>query len=517
MKLIVFISILGLFVHSFAADSSEKNARIPLRAIYEDKAAIDLSISDFILLEGGKKSGITDFKTRMKKISDPGAPGSQPRHFTLVFQITGYSPHLQTALDYTFTHFFHHGDRLTIIINDNTLSWDIPDDKAALRLKIDELLKTQSQLTLDAVKQDVKFLESLVTVILDRKARESNRRGRGGIHIHYYMKYVKVWLDQYVASLQEFKKKYILPKTIPNYETPNSSTTTSPDSNRWIIYFYQLPSIPELSRGNRDRIQQLIDELFDSELKDELTYSDFFSKILESIDVAFNDVRDFPVKSLIDTCYKQDTSLSGIFLETQNDEIPGRKKYRHLASGITKYFKEAALQTGGVFSSTGSGIETINQALELIKNKEDVYYILSYSPSPGNEKKIKIEWSDKKNKKFALFYNNNEGDDRAEPSIRIDELSFRHKKLTVNITDFMSVNDAGETKGKISLHIRIKEVETGKTLFDQSKIMISSKKNIDISIIFNWMNPGKYDITVEAIDLQTGKRDSRSTGVSCFN
>ena len=54
------------------------------------------------------------------------------------------------------------------------------------------------------------------------------------------------------------------------------------------------------------------------------------------------------------------------------------------------------------------------------------------------------------------------------------------------------------------IRIRIKNSES-QTLFDQSKALRAPKKTFSLSLNFNFLTAGKYDIIVDVLDQVSGK------------
>jgi hypothetical protein len=77
----------------------------------------------------------------------------------------------------------------------------------------------------------------------------------------------------------------------------------------------------------------------------------------------------------------------------------------------------------------------------------------------------------------------------------------------LQVENFLTLEKGAKAKGAVTIHIIITN-EQGKKLFDQSKTVTSDKKLFAISIQFNWLKKGKYDIMVDVKDLLTEKSDT---------
>jgi hypothetical protein len=157
----------------------------------------------------------------------------------------------------------------------------------------------------------------------------------------------------------------------------------------------------------------------------------------------------------------------------------------------------------------------IKNALKAIKEKEDVYYLLTYTQrNPEKMGKINIEIN---NKKYKVFYNDNYGKDffhqtikqeKSEtPSIQLTELFFKKNKFFMAITNFQMAKGQNEKTGKIMVRIRIRNLQEqdNNIQFDQSKTMLPQKDVVTISLNFPRLKKGNYDFIVDVRDLITGK------------
>ena len=158
----------------------------------------------------------------------------------------------------------------------------------------------------------------------------------------------------------------------------------------------------------------------------------------------------------------------------------------------------------------------LESALGTIREKEDITYMLTYSPDdPDRVGRIRVKVD---NRKFRIFYDDQMRADYIReylkkkklevPDIRILNTNFRNKVLTVDVEDFLISNQDNHTqKGKIFFEIEI--LDSGnKTLYDQKKTIIADKDHISIAVDFPWMKKGRYNFIVQVTDIQTGKTSS---------
>ncbi|NIO81054.1 MAG: hypothetical protein GTN53_10630 [Candidatus Aminicenantes bacterium] len=511
--LVVWLVIGACF--AFAASEKENGNKgsvdVPVRVFYQGKAVDALKKSDFILFEDKKNQTIDSLQIKTKKINRPHISANSPRYFILIFHLTEYNVPLQKSLAHFINHIPGKSDRLLVAANGEKrfyyFSSITENEKASICSRIDGFLGEQSKKLRESMHTDLKKIEELMDNIRKRKARESDRRGRGGVHIHYYMKYVKFSLEQYIAALTEYKKKYLVPNPgqLHTLLTPFETI----ENEKWVIHFFQVPVIPELSRTNRNMLRNLITELADSDWKDETYYSELFTKMLGNIDDMFNGIPDFPVEEMTGLFYKVNATFNAIHIQNPGERSSKNKKYQRLSTDIWDGLAQTAQRTGGTCIGPGN-IDTNNDvdlipALNTIENTEDIYYILSYTPeNPRNIGKINIEAADKR---YEVFFNDNEPTNIL--SVQLKDVIFKNKELSIMVTDFLRKKSGTENTGKIIVRIFIKNREDNKVLFNQSKAMLPGNDEVRISLLFRWLKKGNYDIGVEVTDMLTGKNDRR--------
>jgi hypothetical protein len=518
MKPLVVWLVIGIcFINlCFAFAASEKAGKgcvdVPVRVFYQGKAVDGLKKSDFKLFENKKNQTIDNLQIKTKKINRSHISADSPRYFTLIFHLTGYTAPLQKGLAHFINHILGKNDRLLVAANGVKRFYDfssIPEnEKASICSWIDKFLEEQSKELRESMQTDLKKIEELMDNIRKRKTRESDRRGRGGVHIHYYMKYVKFSLEQYIAALSEYKKKYLVPNPEQLYALLTPFETI--ENEKWVIHFFQVPVIPELSRTNRNMLRNLINELADSDWKDETYYSELFTKMLGNIDNMFNGVPDFPVQEMTGLFYKVDATFNAIGIRNSGETSSKDKKSQRLSTDIWDGLAQIAQRTGGICIGPGNidtnpdNIDFI-PALNTIESREDIYYILSYTPeTPRNVGKINIEAADKR---YEVFFNHNEP--TKIPSVQLKDVVFKNKRLSMVVTDFLRKESGTESTGKIIVRIFVRNRVDNKVLFNQSKAMLPGKDEVRISLLFKWLKKGSYEIGVEVTDLLTGKNGRR--------
>jgi hypothetical protein len=147
-----------------------------------------------------------------------------------------------------------------------------------------------------------------------------------------------------------------------------------------------------------------------------------------------------------------------------------------------------------------------------VGEKESTKYLLSYTPGnmqkPG---KIRVKVNDNR---YAVFYDEAMMVDyindylgkkvKTTPSIRVGDIQFKEKKLTVVISDFLMQGGPEGKAGRIDTRVWVTD-NKNRVLFDQTRNITANRCTFRITLDFDWLRAGIYNIAVEVADLLTGK------------
>jgi hypothetical protein len=479
--------------------------RLKVRVFVEGRPVNHLIKEDFKLYEDNIPQTIDDVIISKRKIGEVLQSPSSSRCFVLLFDITDYSSQIQNEVATILHHFLGTNDQLLIAANDQILFFNSLSDKEKAHWKINRFLGEQCSQTKQRMYADLSAIENLINLIRTRSSRETDRHGQGAVHIHYYMKYIKFSIEQYIMALQDYKKKYLVPDVSKYYNL--LALLEKVKQEKWVISFYRMPEIPKLSRKNRRMIKKLIDDLQDRDWKDENYYSELFFKMLGQIDNLFNHVDNFPVEAMSQLFYKLDANFHAIVVNADSDKESQDHKHRGLKVDIENNWAEIARRTGGV----GVSMET---AADTIRSTEDIYYTLTYTPKdPGKPGELNVEVKDKNYKvyfegtlgagDFSQYLNTSK--DPNTPAVQVNDITFKNKRFSITITGFLVQKMGKENSGRISVLIYIKDNQESKILFHQGKTLLPQKDTVHISLSFQWLKKGSYEIGVRINDLLTGK------------
>ena len=146
----------------------------------------------------------------------------------------------------------------------------------------------------------------------------------------------------------------------------------------------------------------------------------------------------------------------------------------------------------------------LGDALREAAGREDVYYVLTFKPTPGNDRqrKLRIEvnrpgWKAVYSRKLQLG--------ELFP-LRIQALEWREVGLRISIADFQrTYGDAG-LAGR--LRIAVSAGTRGGRPLAFEKEILPAEPAVDVELALNFPAPGRYPVHVEVRDLLTGNGTS---------
>ncbi len=494
---------------------SVTNVEVPVRVFYKGKAVDHLNRKDFKLYEDDKLQTINGFFVKRRKIETQNVQlttegqeeSPQPsRLFVLVFRLLAYNEHVRKAVDHFFKHILHDNDQLLVFANDSTLMLDKPILDVERKDIVDQILAEEAvranqrliayfstiQRDLDVTKTEIKMERDETSLTVPKTTRADN---------------LTRFLNNYLSTWREYKKKYLLPDIDRYYNF--ASFLEKVNKEKWVINVYQIEMFPKLKVTGelRQQIEQIIHELQVSRTED-MVFSQIMMGLLNEIDRELNVADEFPAEEISKLFYKVDTTCHSIFCGVQKETFSQDLEFKRISTNIENSLREITANTGGSLITS----DNLESAMHTISSKEDLYYMLTYEPDdPQKKGKIKVTV---KNKKYKVVYDSNMRADyikeylakkQAEnPSVQLKDVSFNEKKLSMEISNFLLKKTRQGNEGRLNVRVRIKDSDN-QSLYDKSRYLETKKKITNISIDFEWLTKGEYNILVDVTDLLTGK------------
>jgi hypothetical protein len=188
--------------------------------------------------------------------------------------------------------------------------------------------------------------------------------------------------------------------------------------------------------------------------------------------------------------------------------------YKPIATEAEVMMRRLTRMTGG----EEMGTTHVEKFIDKICEREDVYYVLTYSPG-GKKSKIKVIVTDGSGKKYDVIYDNQRRpwyirraikkiQQEDVPEIAIKSLSYSRGILAVRISGIKMGPLEGESGAKGKIHLLIKILDSGSKEVNKVEKAFKCKEG---KFVLRMKPPalkkGKYDIVVQVTDLLTGKND----------
>ena len=486
------------------------NVEVPVRVYAAGNPVTNLKKEDFTLYEGGKVQEINGFYLTTKKIARPAAVAEAPaepvkaspsRYFVLVFRVYDFNEQLREGLAHVFNKILRADDQLLVFINNKTRAFNQLQEKEKILAMVEQDLKEQCHIAKSrmlAVLKECEDESNRIKVNLKEEGRALSTRPS---QIAYFLeRFINLWKDY---------KRNFLTQDVDSYYN-FAKHLAGIKKEKWVVNFYQLEMFPNmaLDRDVRRVLESFIAQFRASDIPEEYAAASTLSMTLRDIDKEMQMSADFPVEEISKLFYKVNATFHSIFIKAQMETFSENLEFKPIATSIENSLRDLTMKTGGNLIASND----IASSLVTIAEIEDSVYMLTYSPTnPKKTGKIKVQVA---NGKYDVLYDDNMRADyiadhlqqieKANPTVKFAELSFAARKLSLKLANFKMQNAGGKTSGKLSIRIQIKS-PAGEMVFDRNRSFETSKDPVSLSLDFNFLNAGKYDVIVDVQDLLSGK------------
>ncbi|MFC2155764.1 hypothetical protein ACFLRB_04660 [Acidobacteriota bacterium] len=469
------------------------------KSVFKGKAVDNLTRADFKLYENGKLQEINGFYLDRKKINIPlyelkakkGKEVFPPRYFVLVFNLIDYNSKFVAGLDYVFDKILRKSDRVLFMINKEMFFYDDLSEKEKIRGRVKELLNEKGKISRFRMNTLLRRIESRLSRFKTDLKMAGAEKVSDGSNI------VKPFLRDYYLTWRLFKKMNLMPTIDEFYDF--AAHLESIKQEKWVINFYQVVRYPQFR--NTSKVLKDFIKLLDSREYHKMNF----------------DMRaetEFPAEEVSKLFYKVNVTFHSILIPTEKGVVSQDLEMKDISTAMENCLREITEKTGGKLV-TSANLET---ALNTISEEEDICYMLTYEPAhPEKIGKIKIAVTGKQGDYKVVYDKNMRASyiqdylarrEAENPDIKIKELVFKGKKLSLRISDFLLKEEKKGKKstGRINVHVRVEDMK-GKNLFDKSRTLNPGGNITSVSIDFAELNRGEYYILVDARDEFTGNAD----------
>ncbi len=366
------------------------NVEVIVRAVQDGKPVPGLKAEDFSILENGKNVRITSFTEFRQKIGrnaealeqtagKPEAalytPSAKKRLFILYFWVTHHKAEYKKMLDYFFDNIYSEGDRVLLALKNQVFDIKNNDDIWSAR---DDLESELEKLSTD-IQADLRAAVNRMDGLIREISLTAGMRGATRGMMRNVISELKFAME---VNWQEFVWKHLTSNTEQMIELAGELDDVYRE--KWGMVFYQQSSfpLPDLVRipPQLSWLRRLVHHMLIKLRSPQHTHV-YLKKIKQAYvsgDATFHVLWVSPD----DTFDKRNTLF----------------KMEKTYSGWMELFKGISKVTGGEVLKA----DKLEQAMEKVMAKEDIFYRITYAPRPG--KKIKRKLSVKSKRKGIKIY-----------------------------------------------------------------------------------------------------------------
>jgi hypothetical protein len=476
------------------------NIRVPVRVFLNRKMVGELPRERFTLFVNGEEHPINAFFEVRKKIrlSEGGAKtmgkaaaeAFKPRLFVLIFNVSDTHKYLLKNIDYFFKKVIRKNDRLIILTNNFYLRDFVVEDVKRENKRLKKILQLEAR----RIRIEILGLRTRLRSLMESKDERSeekilNERIYIRDYIHYLQGFKKIYFDlqspQYLKIAQHLKQQKI---------------------EKYVFNFFQLGMF-YIPKSLNDMVAGVDQRSVEANMES--------IELLELYQQAYKELQGFD-KSLVDNIGKfflnTEASFHTQFMRSRKILFLEGYEYRPISLDSENLFMTTAKMTGGSVLDSNK----IEKFIDRVTAKEDIYYVLTYNPGKhrGKKQKIKVLVS---GKTYDVIYDDfereeylqavTEQEEVTDPPIRVKGLDLSDNILSFKIVNIKLAPTINTASGKVLVKIRIMDSESN-LLFGREKELMFAVKEQEIKIRkLPPLPKGKYDIMVEALDLNTGKND----------
>ncbi len=500
VSFILFFNVLSFTQEKIKETVEVTNVVVPVRVYYKGELVSGLKKQDFKIYENGKLREINVFEEIRKKIgiSEIGLHANhveeyKPRFFVLVFRLTDYNYYFKRGIDYIFKNILREQDRLMVLANNSFFEEKRIGDLEIMKTRIELLLKRESMLAKGLLEKYLRHIK-LKVKMMDFRRPGANFRD-----------FLVIFLNNYLAFLNEYKKKFLLPDIDSFYYF--SKYLEKINMEKWVINFYQIEQYPALK--NLNEIVLAFAFTIDSQAK-------IINKLIMQIEKELKMSDNFPSEQVAKMFYKVNTSFHTILIRNLRVFVDKDLELKDISTDIENCLRSITNSTGGELIASND----LSKALEKISEIEDVHYLLSYVPGKIKKKrKIKVVVSDNKYKvkfdpnQFSDYINKYlKRKEKENPEIKIENVDTDNNTLFFIIKSFKRKKIKSQLAGRIKVIIKMVD-ENESIVFFKERELVAASPTMKINIQFRGIKAGDYYAFIDVIDLNNNKRSNYTKNI----
>ncbi|MBU4267298.1 MAG: hypothetical protein KJ808_00370 [Acidobacteria bacterium] len=470
------------------------NQEILVRVFSGGKPVAGLNAGDFTLFEDGKKIKINYCRQLRRSLAAKEVPATAPqtaasrkRLFLFMLWFNEESRDWPKAWNYFLTHIYRSGDRVILSDGERVLEVSSPEKElekvvaffegVTVGLKRKKLDK--ARLVNELERSTAEFYEDLIFIPTysyeQRKALEKTLLER--------------FKTNYLGGLNEYRLERL--KGYPRWLERLAAALKAVEVEKWVLVFLQNERLPLLSRDGRlFREAPMLQETI-SELKRFMEETERQIQLGTDVISYFRDLQ--PLFIGANATYH--LFLSDAAGETLSGE---HLQWKSVFSNWEGAFRQISADTGGRVSDTTK----LGDALEKAAESEDIYYVLTYLPAEGKDRKrdLKVEVN---KPGMKAVYSRKLTLGEIFP-LKILSLDWQDNVLKISLSDYQRLYGEAGLAGR--LRVGVQAATKGMKALVFEKEILPMEAAVTVEMALNFPAPGRYLLQVEVEDLLSKNR-----------
>jgi len=461
------------------------NQEILVRVFSGRKLVAGLNATDFTLFEDGKKTKINYCRQLRRSLAGKEIPATAPqtaasrkRLFLFMLWFNEESREWPRAWDYFLTHIYRSGDRVILSDGERVLEVSSPEQEreqlatffAGVTAGLKQKKFDKVRLVNELEKSAADFYEGLVSslagtpLLAEFKAR-------------------------YLGALNEYRLERL--KGYPRWLERLASALKAVEVEKWVLVFLQNERLPLLSRDGRLFRDAPMKQETISELKRFMEETERQIQLGADVISYFRDLQPLFIGA---------NATYHLFLsDAAGETLPGdHLQWKSVFSNWEGAFRQISADTGGRVSDTTK----LGAALEKAAESEDIYYVLTYLPAEGNDRKrdLKIEVN---RPGMKAVYSRKLTLAEIFP-LKISGLEWQDNVLKISLSDYQRLYAESGLAGRLRVGVQAESKGIKALAFEKEILPIEADVTVEMAL--NFPVPGRYRVQVDVEDLLSKNR-----------
>jgi hypothetical protein len=467
-----------------------------------------LTAEDFTLSEDGKEVKVSYCRQMRRSMALPEAAAaatsvatSRPRLFLFMLWFDEESREWPAAWEYFLGHVYRAGDR--IILSDGTQAIEVasPDkDKerissffAGMAEGLRRKQAAKKQLVAELESAASEFYDSLVFNPFGVKAEHPSTDGSGPPPVGLEADMEKGNLDQfkkrYQAAIDEYRLVRL--KGYRGWLERLAGELKAVEAEKWVLVFLQNERLPLLDRSGRLFRDTPMKLSTASELRSMMDKSERQLELDSDLTSYFRDLQP----QFIGANATTDLFLCDAAKESLANE---HLRWRQVFSSWEGAFRQISADSGGRVSDSTRLAEAVKKAAA----SEDIYYVLSYLPAEGKDRRRELSLSVRRPGLKAVY--SRRLTVREIFPLNIRDVQWQDGKLKISLADFQRIYGDAGLSGSLRISVRA-EVQGGAPLAAESNVH-PFEPAVDVVMGLRFPTSGRYRVHVDVEDRLSGRR-----------